>query len=289
MELGPNLLLEKTGQNRIHYRQQDMAAAMFDPAQRNFREPDFQWIANPEKKDRSHLRDHAILLGFFGARDGSIRQITLEGIPLGDKQAARTKLAEQLPARFKSLHEETGIEPKIRVAMLSFLDRKEIAEVVNGSMGRENNKTEIEKLEFCPMPKFAYDLVKKSPESRFNVRGEFAQDTWTGLIWQLDGSAVQKVNYYRAVELAGTIEFGPLNNWRVPAAEELATIFPATEEPFVNSDFQEERPGKARYWSFGEKNNRAAAYGWFARGGPNGCIADKNFCRVRYVHDPIDK
>jgi len=285
IDLGPNLILKDKPSARMHYSKQDMAPQ--HPHQKGVRHKfDFQWIVIPEKKDKSHLREHVTLISVFGTKDGTVREICLDGMPVGGKLS--TSLARTLPKLVDSRVDVNGIKPKLRVAKLSWLDSAEVAKMVNEAMGRENNAAETKKLEFSERFLNARSVEQVDPETRFVVHGNLAQDTWTGLFWQLDGTAIQKVNFYKAAEVAGTVQIAELAQWRVPTSEELTTIFPAVQEPFVNSGYKPDLAGSVSYWtSEVVGKNYANLYQWYGDGGPNGCYADKNFGRVRLVHDSI--
>jgi len=86
-----------------------------------------------------------------------------------------------------------------------------------------------------------------------------------------------------------------LSNWRVPTIAELATVFPATESPFVDSKYTPNRccapPHEyASYWTSEldlRMKDYAFVYHWYADGGANNCYASKNLVYVRCVHDPV--
>lgn len=132
---------------------------------------------------------------------------------------------------------------------------------------------------------------------RFRDRGEYVEDTRTGLLWQKDGTASGKLDYYQAAKYAAGLRLGGLDGWRVPTRDELAGIFPATERPFVNTPYTEapccQGPFEWNsYWT-SELDNRlpdyAYVYHWYAKGGANNCYASKNFVYVRCVRDPVRK
>ena len=293
-EFGPNLLLETTESARTYYTYKDMSVKdrNGNPGHRNGKPGhDWKWIIRKEKKDKSHLRDPVVTISFFGTKDGTIRQICLDGKPVGDQKTGAEQLTSLLPAKIESEVKETGVRPIIRVAALSWLDGKQVTKIVNDALDVENDEANIKKLWLSPMMKIIH--VQESPDSRFDVQGKLAQDKWTGLFWQLDGASVKKVNFYEAADLAKTVQFGALANWRVPTAEELATIFPAVQEPFKNPRYNPvlSKPGAARlepaarYWtSHLRGKNYAELYHWAGDGGPNG-VNTSNKVRVRFVHD----
>lgn len=136
------------------------------------------------------------------------------------------------------------------------------------------------------------------PARRFIDRGDMVEDTQTGLLWQKDGDASGKLNYYQAAEYAKSLRLGKQQGWRVPTREELAAIFPAVVRPFKDTKYNErpfnrkERGEWNSYWTSEldtQKEDYAFVYQWYADGGPNNCYASKNFVYVRCVHDPIKK
>lgn len=118
----------------------------------------------------------------------------------------------------------------------------------------------------------------------------------TGLLWQKDGDESGKKNFNQAAEYAKKLRLGGMTGWRVPTREELAGIFPATEEPFKDTKYtkQECCDGPYEwnaYWTCerDEGPDYAFLYQWYVDGGANNCIASKNFVYVRCVHDPVVK
>jgi len=136
------------------------------------------------------------------------------------------------------------------------------------------------------------------PQPRFIDRRDAVEDTQTGLIWQKDGSASGKLNYYQAKQYAADLLIGR-PGWRLPTREELKTIFPATDAPFTNTRYNPVPygPGNGKapddwnsYWTAdmdGRREDYAFVYQWYAEGGANNCYASKNFVYVRCVHDPV--
>jgi hypothetical protein len=135
----------------------------------------------------------------------------------------------------------------------------------------------------------------EKPKPRFVDRGDYVEDTLTRLLWQKDGTASGKKNFYEAAEYAKTVKLGGISGWRVPTAKELKSIFPATEAPFTNSKYTSAEccagPHEfASYWTSqldGRLDDYAFVYHWYSKGGANNCYASKNFVYVRCVHDPI--
>jgi Protein of unknown function (DUF1566) len=133
-------------------------------------------------------------------------------------------------------------------------------------------------------------VAQHSPSARFIDHGEYVEDKQTRLLWQKDGLAAGKLNFYEAARYAETLSLGGLDGWRVPTIAELAIIFPATDPIFLNTGYEPQTPGSTLYWT-SELDTRlpdyAYVYQWYAEGGANNGTASLNFCRVRAVHDPI--
>ena len=134
-------------------------------------------------------------------------------------------------------------------------------------------------------------------KARFVDRGEFVEDTQTGLLWQKDGDASGKKNFFDASEYADKLELGGLTEWRLPSADEMKAIFPATEAPFKDTKYNALACCKGEgtwdsYWT-GNIDVRlpdyAFVYQWYDKGGANNCFASKNFVYVRCVHNPVKK
>jgi hypothetical protein len=144
------------------------------------------------------------------------------------------------------------------------------------------------------------DKTKAKAARRFIDRGQYVEDTTTGLLWQKDGDDSGKLNFYQAADYAKGLKLGKLKGWRVPTAAECATIFPANEPPFVDTHYNPAPYGKAEaggsrdwasYWTsdLDAGEDYAFVYQWYGRGGANNCYASKNFDYVRCVHDPVKK
>jgi hypothetical protein len=132
---------------------------------------------------------------------------------------------------------------------------------------------------------------------RYIDRGPYVEDTQTKLLWQKDGAASGKKNFYEAAEYAKKLELGGIKGWRVPTADELRTIFPAAEAPFTNSGYTTEQccGGGIEFRSYWTceldlgVDDYAYVFHWYANGGKNNCYASRNFVQVRCVHDPISR
>lgn len=137
------------------------------------------------------------------------------------------------------------------------------------------------------MMKKKYVEPKSISYGRFIDRGEFVEDTKTGLFWQKDGQESGKLNFYQAKEYAENLYLGGLVGWRVPTAAELKTIFPALKKPFINTPHTGKYERNS-YWT-SELDTRmkdyAYVYHWYGEGGKNNCYASKNYVYVRCVYD----
>lgn len=114
---------------------------------------------------------------------------------------------------------------------------------------------------------------------RFVDRGEYVEDTETGLLWQKDG-AVGVVNFYGAFEHAVKLKLGGMAGWRVPTAAEFKAIDPAGDAIFGTT--------RTAYWT-GDIDASGPDYAFvYTRGrGANNCSASANQAFVRCVHDPV--
>ncbi len=125
--------------------------------------------------------------------------------------------------------------------------------------------------------------------------GEYIKDKKTGLLWQKDGTASGKLNFYQADEYAKRLKLGNLYGWRVPTIKELETIFPALDKPFINTPYTDQKCCKGpyewhSYWTAEMDKSLpdyAFVYHWYQFGGANNCYASKNYDYVRCVHDPL--
>lgn len=134
-------------------------------------------------------------------------------------------------------------------------------------------------------------------KQRFVDRGDYIEDRQTGLLWQKDGQASGKLNFYDAAKYAKGLKLGGLTGWRVPTAKELVSIFPADRAPFTNSAYNKDQccGGEKEFRSYWTseldgppENDYAFVYHWYAQGGANNCYASKNFVYVRCVRDGKD-
>ncbi len=125
---------------------------------------------------------------------------------------------------------------------------------------------------------------------RYVDRGEYVEDTLTGLLWQKDGDASGRKNFDQAEQYAAELVLADMTNWRLPHGYELASIFPATEIPFIDTLYTEVS-SSAFYWSSHRVGDRSRNYAylacWYGEGHMSGVIANANRCLVRCVHDPV--
>jgi Spy/CpxP family protein refolding chaperone len=132
---------------------------------------------------------------------------------------------------------------------------------------------------------------------RFRDRGDYVEDTRTGLWWQKDGAASGKLNYYDAIKYATSLKLGGQTGWRVPTKEELGAIFPALDDPFTNTKYNPAPYQKGAgewnsYWTSTLDTrlpDYAFVYHWYADGGANNCYASRNTAYVRCVRTPVLK
>ena len=134
-----------------------------------------------------------------------------------------------------------------------------------------------------------------APDYRWIDHGDYIEDTLTGLLWQKDGMESGLLNFYQAAEYAENSTLGGMTEWRVPASNELKTIFPAVINPFINTPYTNKPYGTggvyewASYWTCefdSSMTDYASVYHWYATGGANKCYASRNYVYVRCVHDP---
>lgn len=138
-----------------------------------------------------------------------------------------------------------------------------------------------------------YKTSKSIDYGRFIDKGEYVKDTKTGLLWQKNGRQSGQLNFYQAQEYAKNLNLGGFKNWRVPTSDELESIFPALEKPFVNTPYTDKKccegPYEWRgYWTSEmdyDLEDYAYIYEWHGDGGKNNCYASRNYDYVRCVHD----
>ncbi|MGB7325272.1 MAG: DUF1566 domain-containing protein [Rubripirellula sp.] len=125
--------------------------------------------------------------------------------------------------------------------------------------------------------------------NRYVDHGEYVEDTATGLLWQKDGDASSRKNFVQATQYAEELSLAEMTNWRLPKGYELASIFPATEKPFVDTSYTETE-SRSWYWSSHALERPSSDYAyigsWCGNGYLTGCIASRTMAFVRCVHDP---
>lgn len=161
------------------------------------------------------------------------------------------------------------------------------------TLNKLNKKSKQKQIKTKNTQDEVYEKSRDISYGRFIDKGEFIEDTETGLYWQKNGRQSGRLNFYQAKEYAKNLTLGGVKNWRVPTVKELERIYPAVEKPFVNTSYQdmEYNRGKNRwpaYWT-SELDTRmkdyAYLYQWYGDGGKNNCYASKNYYYVRCVHD----
>ncbi len=262
--------------------------------------PKMQAVMVPEQADGSHREDPILNVSLYARPDGKLTQVMLDDQPLGIGDQAYQRLAELLKQRSQ---QRTLVPPTLRVASMPQVragDLQTAMAVVSSRhynpLGHGGSTRDVEVTSLynarTPQPQAGGKFV--APD-RFRDAGDYIEDRWTGLLWQKDGTASAKLNFYEAKDYAATLELGGLKDWRVPRIDELATIYPATYEPFTHTKYTPNQccsgPDEfASYWT-SQLDTRlpdyAFVYQWYARGGANNCYASKNYAYVRCVHDPV--
>lgn len=158
--------------------------------------------------------------------------------------------------------------------------------------------TEVERLQAeVDRLKAEVEALRRKPErppappaARFKDHGEYVEDTDTGLLWQKDGAAAGRFNYYGAYEYAVKLKLGEMAGWRLPTAAELKAIDPAADGVLPAPTAGAAGGGLPAFWT-GELDvstpDHAYLYTW--HGGANNTSASHNRLLVRCVHDPVRK
>lgn len=131
----------------------------------------------------------------------------------------------------------------------------------------------------------------------FIDKGMYIKDIRTGLLWQKNGTSSGKKNFYEAKKYAKELKLDGLGGWRVPTADELASVFPATQVPFENTPYRPDQccEGEGEwnsYWTSQRDfrlDDYAFVYHWYGKGGRNNCYASKNYSYVRCVRGNFRK
>ena len=143
--------------------------------------------------------------------------------------------------------------------------------------------------------KFPEVVAGVNGAGHFKDAGDHVEDLRSGLLWQKDGGASGRVNYYDAIRYATKLKLGERAGWRLPTPAELAGIYPATDTPFTDTKYDPVRPQtgeRADYWTAATdpaKPDAAMVYPWCPGGKPTSTSASETLSFTRCVHDPIKK
>ena len=281
---GPNFLIAEATTPRIYYRVHKVA------------EPrDYVMIKLPENPNGSHSRDLVIFVSLFAKKTGELTQILINGEPLGTGTEALNSVASTVTKLTEGVTKMAGVRPDVRIAAPSWVRYSDLTRVVDACSGRVNSRvyrTRALRIELSTLRDTGIPLVNADVEGRFVEQGDCVEDTWTGLLWQKDGSASGRKNFAQAAEYAANLNLNGLTGWRVPTIEELASVFPADDTPFVQTGYTPDQcctpPQEYNsYWTSerDQGENYAFVYHWYANGGANNGYANSNFVRVRCVRD----
>ncbi|MBC8354395.1 MAG: DUF1566 domain-containing protein [Planctomycetes bacterium] len=287
---GPNFLIEKPTTPRRYYRTYRLEApnkyVMLDLA---------------ESEDGIHNRDPVIQWTLFAHKDGTLTQVLVNGKPFGVGPEALKSANANTKELAATLQKATLVRPNVRVTAPSWVRYADVTKAVDAATGPrvtlQVRRTAPARIEFSTLRDTQLPLVTPGADGRFVDRGDYVEDSWTGLLWQKDGATSGKKNFQQAAEYAAELKLGGLTDWRVPTIEELATVFPAVDAPFSGTKYTKEQccapPHEyASYWTSEldtKSEDYAYVYHWYASGGANNCYASRNFVYVRAVHDPLDE
>jgi hypothetical protein len=259
--------------------------------------PRQQVFTVPERADGSHRDENVLDITLYADREGKLTQILMNDKLLGAGQEALDGLGAEMKRSAKLPAEQ---RPVIRVAAMNSV-KKEDRQAVMRLTDRDFLVGVVRDASDGIVPLAASGVKQPSRDGvfadadRFKDHDQYIEDRWTGLLWQKDGLAAGKRNFYEAKEYAEKLELGGMKEWRVPTAEELRTIFPANFAPFNETTYN---PNKccggdkefSAYWTSEldlRSNDYAYVFQWYDTGGANNCFASKNFVYVRCVHDPV--
>lgn len=283
-----------------------------------------QWVRYtiPESDDGSHKHDPVIFISAFAKKTGELTRVLVNGKPFetgpdavsppefnGDPAAARpvqssldslNAFAAAVKNEVARFEDATGVKPNVRISAVSWARYSEVLRIVDATAPRRSDSNNVRStmpltLEFATPRDNRIPLTGADIKGRFVDRGEFIEDKWTGLLWQKDGHAAGKFNYYGAADYAAELELNGVAGWRVPTAEELATIFPAVDAPFKGTSYDKGvccvPDGEyASYWTSeldSRRKGQAFTYRWYANGGAGGSSAITHFVYVRCVRDSL--
>ena len=273
---------------------------------------EFKIMMLPERPDKSHLSAWVVLVSVYANRDGELKQIAVDGKAKGAGEQGFRNMGRAYQKKVRDFVALTGLRPTLRIASAPWTPVEVIQEVIARTddsqvireiqaarrVGRGAESTRPGWIQLVSHIEAGPNNIKNSPKERFIDHETHVEDSWTGLIWQADGTAAGKLDFYEAQQAAKEFEIGELKNWRVPTGAELATIFPAKHSPFRNSDYNP-KPYKKddgevypTYWTSEVNTSRdgvAFVYVWYSKGARSDTLASKNKLRVRYVHDPLPK
>lgn len=178
-------------------------------------------------------------------------------------------------------------------SVLPIMEQPPIPTAIPNVVTNENNHSNVKNEIIENVEK--HEELRPIITEKYVDYGEYIQDRKTGLLWQKDGMASGKLNFYQAKEYAIKLKLGNVQGWRVPTIKELESIFPALEKPFINTPYTDQKCCKGpyewhSYWTSemdNSMNDYAFVYHWYQFGGANNCYASKNFDYVRCVHDPL--
>ena len=257
--------------------------------------PREQLVAVPERADGSHRDEHLLAVTLYADRQGKLTQVLMDDAPLGVGPRALDRIRAEMRRNAELAPE---LRPVIRIAAMDRVkqaDREAVARLIDrdylepdAAGGAPDGITPLAKSRVRqPSRDGAF------PDAgRFADHGVYVEDRWTGLLWQKDGLAAGKRNFYEAKEYAEKLELGGMRGWRVPDVEELRTIFPATFAPFTGTTYTARKccagPEEfAAYWTsqLDRGPDYAFVFQWYDQGGANNCTASANFVYVRCVHD----
>jgi hypothetical protein len=264
-------------------------------------QPKYQVAVLPEAEDGSHREDKPLTVALYASPNGKVRQILFGDKPLGAGAEAYTRLAEEV----RQVHAINPITPPMmRVSAMGAVPAAELQRVMSIVERRNYNSGESGRVT-SGVPSVAFSSTgERQPEregkfivpDRFVDHGEYVEDHWTGLLWQKDGIESEGQNFFEARDYAAQANLGGIEGWRLPTADELASIFPATFEPFTHTQYNPNpccggpKPFHS-YWT-GETDplnaEQAMLYHWYHKGGGVNAIANANSAYVRCVHDPLE-
>lgn len=278
---GPNFLIEKATTPRRFYRTYKVE----EPRR-------YVMLDDPESPDDAHRRDPIIHVSLFAKKDGSLTHVLVNGEPFGHESDALTEVNKAIKKLAGEMEQAKGFRPNIRISAPSWVSYTDLLRVVDAGTGwrvtPNVRATGPGRLEFTTLRDTRLPLAGSAIKGRFTDRGEYVEDTWTGLLWQKDGDASGKKTFHGAAEYAAGLKLGEMTGWRVPTIEEVATVFPAVDAPFTDTTYSKTIHKDASYWTseLAAGDDYAYIYIWYGNGGANNCYASRNLAYVRCVRDP---